>query len=239
MKNMKTRILFLIVAFLLSLQVVGQQEVIYGTVRSDGYQKITKGAFWSSRPEAKLVYEGSTPPGVEVYTLESDYFVRFIDTEHNQLDRNYIIFPKGEKVYVKNGQFYSAKCGNKIEYIRSVDLVKIVEKVIEKEKINLSDNFNKTASLTLPTDNGGETKGIVPPQNYQPQQKEKKQKTWVGRNLIWLIPAAAVLVGVGLYIFHKKPEVPHGTMSNGRPFDLDAGTGAGTGTGNGTGGRGN
>ncbi len=111
---------------------VAQQEIIYGTPRADGYDKITKGAFWSTRPEAKMVEEGSIPPGCTVDVLTEQYYVRFIDTEHNQNDDNYIIFPVGAKIYTKGGKYYSAKCGNEIEYLRPVNMVKIVEKPVEK-----------------------------------------------------------------------------------------------------------
>lgn len=102
-----------------------EKEIISGVVETDGYEKITKGALWTERPEAKMIYEGSYPPGFQVYTLESDYFVRFAKGENNPLDINYIVFPEGEKVYTKKGesQFYSAKCGNKIKYIRPVNTV--------------------------------------------------------------------------------------------------------------------
>lgn len=135
-------IIFLITLFL-GFECFGQvtpKEVIYGTIRTDGYQKITKGAFWTTRPEAKLIYEGKTPPkGYNVYVLESDYFVRFQNGENNQFDQNYIVFPRGEKVYTYNGQFYSAICGNKIEYIRAVNLVEIKTVVIQRES-----NFSST-----------------------------------------------------------------------------------------------
>lgn len=125
---MKKMFLLLLVA-LLGSQMIFSQDVIIGTVRTDGFQKITKGAFWSKRPESKMIYDGSYPPGFKVYTLESDYFVRFVDEEHNQNDKNYIVFPKGEKVYTnQNGQYFAAICGNKIEFLRPVDMVSIIEK---------------------------------------------------------------------------------------------------------------
>jgi hypothetical protein len=111
-----------------------QQEIVYGTVKYDGCTKRTKGAYWSTRPEAKMVFEGSYPPGVEVYILECDYFIRYIDGEHNNLDRNYIVLPKGSKVYSKNGKYYDPYCGNCIEFMRPVDRVKIVETTTVVEK---------------------------------------------------------------------------------------------------------
>lgn len=132
---MKTIIFF--TTLILGIECFGQsKEVIYGTIRIDGYQKITKGAFWATRPEAKLIYEGKTPPeGYNVFILESDYFVRFKNGENNQFDRNYIVFPKGEKVYTdRSGQFYSAICGNKIEYIRPVNLVEFKNNNVVKQQ---------------------------------------------------------------------------------------------------------
>ena len=133
-KNMKklcfTLFLF---AFAFGLECFGQQkEVVYGTVRTDGYQKITKGAFWAMRPEAKLIYQGSYLDGYRSTTLEADYFVRFKDGQHNRLDNNYIVFPKGEKVYedLNTGKIYSAKCGNEIEYIRPVNMVEVREREV-------------------------------------------------------------------------------------------------------------
>ncbi len=117
----------MIVTLLLGLNLNAQDEIIHGSVRYDGFQKVTKGYYWKTRPEARMVYEGSQPPGVQVFTLESDYYLRFIDSEHNNFDRNYIIVPKGEKVYTKNGKYYLAICGNEIEYLRPVDQVKVVE----------------------------------------------------------------------------------------------------------------
>lgn len=126
---MKKFVVFLLVSILCGLQMVFGQDVIIGTVRTDGFQKITKGAFWNKRPESKMIYNGSYPPGFKVYTLESDYFVHFVDNEHNQDDKNYIVFPKGEKVYVnQEGQYFAAICGNKIEFLRPVDMVSIVKK---------------------------------------------------------------------------------------------------------------
>ncbi len=104
-----------------------KDEIQTGTVRYDGFEHITKGAYWSERPEAKMVYEGSEPLGVTVYTLPSDYFVRFADNEHNNLDRNYIVFPKGEKIYEKKGNYYAAICGNQVVYMKPVNAVKIVK----------------------------------------------------------------------------------------------------------------
>lgn len=129
--------MFLVLFAIASTQAFAQ-EIVYGSVRTDGYEKISEGALWSKRPEAKMIYGGSYPPGYTVYTLDQDYYVRFIDTEHNSLDANYIVFPKGSTVYKDNqsGKYFAAKCGNEIEYLRPVNQVKIVkvEKIVEVAK---------------------------------------------------------------------------------------------------------
>lgn len=126
---MKKAIIILVALLIAGLQAVLGQEVNFGTVRTDGYQKITKGAFWSKRPEARMVHNGSFPPGVEVVVLEQDYFVRFKDGENNGRDNNYIVFPKGEKVYYKSGHCFAAICGNEIEFMKPVKSVEIQQVV--------------------------------------------------------------------------------------------------------------
>ncbi|MDP4032276.1 MAG: hypothetical protein Q8P60_05375, partial [Pseudorhodobacter sp.] len=82
-----------------------------------------KGAFWKERPEAKIIYEGGKPPkGFTGYELASFSFLRFIEGEHSAKDGNYIVAPPGAKIYTDSiGQFYSAECGNKIEFIGPVE----------------------------------------------------------------------------------------------------------------------
>ena len=123
--------IMLCLAFLMSGVCAFSQEnhfqEIHGTVRSDGFQNITMGAFWSSRPKAKEVYEGLYPSGVEIILFNSDYFVRFANEEHNNKDLNYIVFPKGEKIYkdLWTGRYYAAVCGNEIEFFQPVAETKI------------------------------------------------------------------------------------------------------------------
>lgn len=124
------KLMMMMVVLFVGLQISAQKEIEYGDIRKDGYEKITKGAFWKKRPEAKMIYEGSYPLGFNVYRLKKDHFVRFVDGEHNSLDINYIVFPEGEKVYTnESGQFFSAKCGNRIVYIKPVEMVKV--KIVE------------------------------------------------------------------------------------------------------------
>lgn len=142
------------------------QEVSQGQIRTDGYEKITKGAFWDKRPEAKMIFEGSEPPGFTVFTLDKEYFVRFIDAEHNEEDKNYIVFPKGSKVYInKAGVYFSAKCGNQIEYIKPVESIKIIEK-------NASSNSQTTQSqpTVIVIQAGGQERQIVCQPQYSDYQ---------------------------------------------------------------------
>jgi hypothetical protein len=204
---MKKRLVLMLLLATCWSGVFGQsssKEVIYGTVRSDGYQKITTGAFWSERPEAKIIYEGgNTPSGYAVFVLEKDYYVRFVDTEHNNLDRNYIVFPKGEKVYANNisGYFYSAKCGNRIESLQPVDRVKIVEKTVlvkDTTPTSTSSFVSSFNNISYSTTN-----------YYQPQPKievdnPKHENNW-WEPIIFIAKVAGVTVGVGGvgYLFYS------------------------------------
>lgn len=137
MKNLILTIL--IGAFSLSLSA---QEILYGNVEYDGFYNIKKGAYWNVRPEAKAVYLGNYPISVTVYQLTQDNFVRFAKDEHTSLTANYIVFPKGSKIYQKNGRYYAAKCGNEIIYFKPVNQVKIeIEEVIVKERYVPSESL--------------------------------------------------------------------------------------------------
>ncbi len=116
-------------AIFMSLQSKSQtviDQISFGDVRYDGFNNITKKAYWSKRPEAKEVYEGKTPAGVTVYEIDQDYLARFADGENNGLDKNYIIFPKGQRVYKKGNTVYAAICGNKLEYFKPLVQIKII-----------------------------------------------------------------------------------------------------------------
>jgi|GEM_PF-5317936 len=134
------------------VSIEAQQQVVYGTIQSDGYNKITKGAFWVSRPEAKIVYNGGYPDGVEVILLEEEYFVRFAKGENNPLDINYIVFPKGERVYKKNGEYFAAICGNKIIFLQPTNLVQIkeVEKKIYLDSPIIRNDWNPMEISNFP-----------------------------------------------------------------------------------------
>ena len=108
------KIIFVLAILFGGLSIFGQT----GTTRTDGYNKITKGAFWWKRPEAKLIYEGGNPSGYKVIPVSSECYVRFVDGEHNSNDLNYIIFPKGAIIYqdISTSLYYAAICGNQIEF---------------------------------------------------------------------------------------------------------------------------
>lgn len=126
---MKKYILFLTVLFA-GLKSYAQDIIPFGSIEYDGYGNITKGAYYASRPEAKLIYEGQSPAGYTVYVLNQDCFVRFAKNENNKLDINYIVFPKGSIVYKNNitGEYFAAVCGNRIIYLKPVVEVQIVER---------------------------------------------------------------------------------------------------------------
>jgi hypothetical protein len=107
-------------------------------------RNITKKAYWSKRPEAKEVYEGKTPAGVTVYEIDQDYLARFADGENNGLDKNYIIFPKGQRVYKKGNTVYAAICGNKLEYFKPLDILKKTYELLgfeDKESMPALEKF--------------------------------------------------------------------------------------------------
>lgn len=111
----------------------GKKETVYGSINYDGFHGIEKGFMWTKRPEAKEIFEGRIPSGVdEIKTLDGDYFVKFVEGEYSSLDKNYIVFPKGEVIYKKNGHWFSSRCGNMIENWVKKDDVQIIEKIVEK-----------------------------------------------------------------------------------------------------------
>lgn len=178
------------------LECFGQEsskEVIYGNVRADGYQKITKGAHWIDRPVAKAIYEGSHPEGYTVVILDQDFFVRFVDGENNQFDKNYIIFPKGSIVYADNktNQFYSAICGNKIEYIRPVNLVIVEEK---KPEASVSHRIYKEPKKQIFQQSQSVNIYITP----LPKEEKKIKIGWI------VIPIFAIAVGTATYFLLKN-----------------------------------
>lgn len=227
-------------------QFSANKHLVHGKPRTDGYQKINKGAFWLKRPEAKLIYEGARPEGYTIIVLNEDCFVRFVDGEHNQNDKNYIVFPKGEVVYSdQSGQLYAAICGNKIELVRPTDFV-VEEKVIE-EKEEIQQTQSSVASGGKVLDYGGgdefsKNDSPKPPPPFEVITKEIRERSrfyyWQKKNW-WVYPVTGLVVGTatgfffpkdGYYWYSLLPK-PRGTMSDGRAF-------TNTGTGTQDGGRG-
>lgn len=217
-------------------QYSAKKVVYYGTVRDDGYYKITKGAFWATRPEAKTIFNGGEVPGFTKYVLDAPAFVRFIDEEHNQSDKNYIIFPAGEIVYSNNttGKFYSAKCGNEIEYLGKVGTIEIqTEKTSIIEETKQSSTSSVGGGKVLDYGGGDVVNTPVNPTATGTAKTEIiRTRTWLGRKWPWF---AATAAGIGLgfiahdsnhnwYLWFPKSS-PHGTMSDGRAFTTNTGTG--------------
>jgi hypothetical protein len=227
------KITFFVVLLMLGLQTFSQ-GVIYGTVKTDGYQKITRGAFWQKRPEAKRIYEGKTVPGFTVYVLESDYFVRFEENEHNSFDRNYIIFPKGEIVYTDpKGNFYAAICGNKIQFLQQVGVVEIVEKTEEQEigsfeKISTSNNNQNQTKTTedndfVPPLTIYEAATMPIPEEYGDEPTVSTPPTFLRRNWPWIVGTAVAVLSGTAYLLLKKGDASMSVDPAGGPFDPTGG----------------
>jgi len=204
---MKSLILATLLVALISSQVIAQEkenapkETIYGHVNYDGFYNVSKGAMWAKRPEAKKVYNDETPEGVEVITFEADHYVRFAKGENNPLDINIIVFPKGQKIYKKDGEYFAAICGNKISFYKPVDWVIIREtiQIVSNSKIAESEKTgdHNVVDYGKPKPNLG---------NLNPNKNKEKKgeiKITVG-GVVITIGVIAVLVKVATMIFHKK-----------------------------------
>lgn len=202
---MKKFLLFLLVALILGSQSIFGQEIDHEKVLTDGYQKVTKGAYWSKRPESKMVYEGETPDGVEVIILPSNHFVRFAKGEHNPLDINYIVFPAGEKIYKKGGNYFAAICGNKIETWRPVEKERIVEKIKTVTQQSSVSDSTKKAGTKRPLEFGGnKTKpklgNLNPNKNTSNSDQKGEFKVTVG-GVVVTICVVALLVKLATILF--------------------------------------
>ncbi len=120
------------------------QDVIYGNLDYSGYKKITKGAFWSKRPEIKKMYNGEEVSGYEIITLNTPHFICFAEGEHNSGDKNYIVFPKGETICHKlsTGEYFAALCGNRIKSMYPTENTKFIDR--QNKTINLVDTISQT-----------------------------------------------------------------------------------------------
>lgn len=205
---MKKSLVFLILT--LGWLGLSAQGYIYGPLDRTGYEKVSKGAFWSSRPWAKDIYEGKLVPGYKVEVLDQDHFVMFAIGENNPLDRNYIIFPEGEIIIEKNGVKFAAICGNKIKSIRPVsDYSSMVADTVDQK---LDDAVVKTIILRDTVFIEKEAMKVIKPEEEfsdevkvsSPTTTEQKTQKWLRRNW-WVWPVGAVVLGTaGGFVFNKK-----------------------------------
>jgi hypothetical protein len=239
------RILFLIFLVIGLISMAQESEVIYGNVRTDGYDYITKGALWSKRPEAKIIYEGGKVDGFINRRLKFEHYVRFIEGEHNKFDRNYIIFPKGSIVYENaNGEIFAAICGNKIEFIRPVTMVKIVEIEKKVEVFKTDTMIHKHVSDTVIHKHVFDTLSYY---KFQPpvSPKTKGLRIENGKIRWWhiVVPTAVIagsILGGFMYLANKKRDIiitpnpipggPSGTPTHGEEEAPPVDNGGPTGT---------
>lgn len=198
--------------FVFGLECKGQiggdrKEIIYGKVSNDGFSKVTKGAFWKIRPEAKAIYYGARPDSLEIYELESNYYASFVEGEHNKEDNNIIIIPKGELVYRDRNNnsdpWKPVKCANQLAFLRPVDMVTIKTIVI-----NNSTTFEpkkEFPSIMFPKGYGSE-QTIVNESATESYDQEVIVKTWFGRNWGWVAAfvGASVLTTGGIYLHNQN-----------------------------------
>ncbi len=217
---MKKSMFFLILA-LGWLGLSAQKSLVYGPLDRTGFEKVSRGAFWSTRPWAKEIYEGKKLiPGYKVEILDQDHFVMFAQGENNPLDKNYIVFPEGEIIIEKDGIKYAAICGNKISSVRPVsDYANMVADTIEKTIILRDTVFLEKEVLKVVQPSKAEAisdeEKISIPTTDQPRQK------WLKRNW-WVWPVAAVLVGTASgFVLNKKGYYWFGYFP--KPVPLDEG----------------
>lgn len=89
-------------------------------------------------------------------------------------------------------------CGNILKYpVKRI----VVEKKQFRSDVYVSPTFDYTKK---------ESNSYVPPTTNQVLIPEivpvSKKRTWVGRNLVWLIPTAAALVGGGIYLANQHQD---------------------------------
>jgi len=135
MKKLVSFLMTVLLVALIGSQTVSAQSMpfeIYGKPETDGYNKVVLGARYKQHPEAKLINEGSTPPGCTVYILQEEWVMMFAKGENNALDINCLIYPVGAKVYEKNGEWRDPRCANKFCFMKKLSEVKFVEKIVEK-----------------------------------------------------------------------------------------------------------
>lgn len=200
---------FLVVLLITTpLFIFSQKNSGYGIVKTDGFDKITFGAFWSKRPEAKKVFywnEGeSLPEGVdEIKILQDVTFARFFGNEHNSRDINYIAVPAGEKIFRMGSQWFLSNCGNRIEFWNPV-YSELPQKVDEKdtyvkpkeEKSIMFEDNNKSSSPMISFEEGS----TVPENNYNPEESITGWQSLKPWKKTLIIAGSAALLAGGTYL---------------------------------------
>ncbi len=235
--------------------------VIYSIPQPDLYLEYVERCVRASRPGATTAQAViAAINGSEMTRWGNDISVRvknyYYSSMHKriQYNDNYSGSEMGVDVLVIDGiPTIKCDCGNPLEGINPV--YKKTNPVLLEEKKSFSEEKETSSVIELPKDEGSvkkETKpdlGVLNP--YAEKAEDDKKKTWVGKNLIWLIPTAAVLVGaLGFaahdkghkwYLWFPKTVAHQATMSGGRDYvETPASKGENsTDTGGGTGGRGN
>lgn len=216
---MKSLILATLLVALMSSQVIAQEnkdEINFGAIMYDGYNYISRGAFWVQRPEAKEIYNGGSPEGTETIVLQKPHFGMFAKGEHNKLDGNYIVFPIGAIIYKKNGQYFSAECGNMLIFFKPVDSV-----IIKKEVVTITSESKKITEGETTGNHNVTDYGKPKPNlgNLNPNKKKEKKgeiKITVG-GVVVTIAIVAVIVKVATMLFHKKDGNPGGAPKTNDP----------------------
>lgn len=205
-------VLILILGWLVSAG-QGTKENFFGKAEYDGFQKVEKGAFWVKRPEAKKVYEGQTPEGIEVKNLESDYFVRFVKAEHNNSDINYITFPKGEKIYLKEGKWFAAVCGNQLEFWKPVDFFRVIHDSIfvdiparDTTKVGSGTTIINNTTKTV-NNYYGTKKDTTINKSLENLRGQKDSVKWYETTVAGIV-GGLIIGGVASYFIFKKEKTP-------------------------------
>lgn len=207
---MKKFVFFLIIlGFAFGLESFGQSKLkshlIYGPLDDTGFQKIKKGAMWSKRPWVKTIFEGGAlPEGCDTLTITEDSFGMFAQNEHNDLDRNFIIFPAGSKFIKKGGELYYAYCGNKVQTLRPVvELDNMISGIEKGIKIVHDTVWVETPGRLKETDTKEEEK--VDSNVNKEKPEHGKFYYWQKKNGIWFYPLTGIVTGTAAgFIFHSK-----------------------------------
>ena len=131
--------LILLVVVLVGFQAKAQKSLV-NIDATRYYALVSKGYYWKGRPEAKEIYEGRIPEGVdEIYQFQELYFIEY--EEHTEADNNFVVAPVGVRLYRKASQWYDSYCGNKVKSFIPVNTQ--VQRVIDTLYV---DRINNTVS---------------------------------------------------------------------------------------------